>query len=165
MADMTTQQKTERGLKYQIGRQAGMKRDALEESDYFRNKFFQTVKAAFDDDDTTIAVLNKIRDELWDWVQTKQPYTKANSFSWGKKTEIKPYEAKKSTFLAHFSVNGTYLGKVSDLGTVPIYYDGLFPISKEHFKVITTAPDARRLEDFFVVQKKKTKLIILPKKY
>jgi hypothetical protein len=153
MAQANPQEKTERALKYQIGRQSGMKRVAMEESNYFRGKFFQTVKAAFDDEDTTISVLDKLKDELWEWVETKKPYTNANSKSWGKKTHIKPYEAKKNTFLAHFSTNGNYIGKVSELGEVPVYYNGCFGIDKEHFTISSFVPKARRLEDFFVLKK------------
>jgi len=152
----TIQEKTERALKYQIGRQSAMKRNAQEESEYFRDKLFKTVKAVFDDDDSTISVLNAIKDELWEWVEMKRPRVKANSQHWGIKTEIGEYvsKSKKTTFLAHFSVYKSYLGKVSELGEVPIYYQGMFPIDREHFKISTVVPNAKRLEDFFVIMKK-----------
>jgi hypothetical protein len=38
---------------------------------------------------------------------------------------------------------------VSDLGDVPVYFDGLFPITKFHYRIACYAPEARNLKDFF----------------
>jgi hypothetical protein len=150
MAQATHCEKTEGALKYQIGRQAGMKRNAMEESQYFADKFFQAIKAAFDDEDTPLSVLEKMQMELWDWVEKTKPYKSCPSKLFEKKTVIKPYENKKgNSFLAHFTPAGNYIGKVSDLGDVPVYFDGLFPITKFHYRIACYAPEARNLKDFF----------------
>lgn len=128
------------GLKYQVARQAGMKRNKEEIAQY---NLYRLMKAW-----NNIHICNGedpeddyLKEEIWDYIESSKffEYIEAESKSLGIYSKIGEYENKKGhKSLAHFTVNNCYLGSVKELGNNPISYKGNFKICRELFDVDLT---------------------------
>ena len=81
-------------------------------------------------------IRTELENMIWTYVESGQFYKSTSTKLIGIKSIISQYTNKKGkSHMAHFTVNGCYLGPVSKLGEEPTYYQGNIHITKEHFVI------------------------------
>ena len=127
------------GVKRECARQRNIKEDALVRENLLEKLL---VKSAFDNHDLTY-----IREYINQREETDQPiWAYCQSSVVGVFSSILTYTNKKGvSHLAHFTLNGNYLGTTKKLGDVPISYEGFFRYNPELFRV--DFPEGRQLEN------------------
>lgn len=117
---------TENALKAGINRQRGLKEHA-------EHKILERDQSIF----KLIYVSDSEMERdanVWEYVQSHNPYWLGDSDLVGERSVIKNYTNKKGhTSLAHFTTNGKYL-KPAGACSVPVSYVGYFKVTRELFR-------------------------------
>lgn len=137
----------ERGLKCEIKRQVGLKNFQGDKADHrmeYLIRAWQTLQKNGID----------VSAQIWEFVETSPSpiYTLVNTKVFGIYSRLDMYENKKGVrSLAHYTINGRYLGLVKKLGEIPIAYDGMFPITRKQFRINPTKiQNMKEIADVFV---------------
>jgi len=121
------------GLKYQVARQVGMKKSAIESLEATQIKLIQSWVLLLKYSNSK----SLVQQQIWDYVLDEYTFVKnVNSSHIGIKSRIAEYTNKKGLVsLAHFTHYGHYLNSVNVLGPDPVFYTGNFQACPEWFVV------------------------------
>lgn len=117
------------GLKQQVKRQVGLKKNAIEYGDFMENQLTLSWR--------TMIINGTSRDAvevfIWNVIENAPIYyaIEIESKFIGVYTTIKEYtNEKKKTHLAHFTEGGKYIGSVKKLGNIPVSYKMFIDVKK-----------------------------------
>lgn len=123
------------GLKTEVSRQVGMKLHQNNISDHHLKSAVDSWKLLY-----SVGVRDELIELIWKNICDDDGfgnvYFNCMSADVGEVSVIKDYTNSKGiTKLAHYSVNGCYIGSINQLGNEPVSYKGNFLITRKHFEI------------------------------